>query len=80
MIVIDRSKAEGSTLDRLRSAREPLLAELDVQFMRALETGQDTGAIVDDKQALRDVTAKNFDALTIGQLATLTIHDALALP
>lgn len=79
MIVINRAKAEESTRDRLRAKREPRLAALDVQFMRALEAGQDTTAIAAEKQALRDVTDKNLSSLTIEQLATLTLDEALAL-
>ena len=40
----------------LRKEREPLLAEQDVKFQRALETGEDTGEIVAEKQRLRDIT------------------------
>ena len=79
MIVINRTKAEGSTRDRLRAEREPRLAALDVQFMRAIEAGQDTTAIAAEKQALRDVTDKNLSSLTIDQLAILTLDEALAL-
>lgn len=43
--------------DRLRKEREPLLAALDVEFIRALEAGADTKAIAAEKQRLRDVTA-----------------------
>lgn len=79
MIVINRTKAEESTRDRLRAEREPRMAELDVQFMRAIEAGQDTTAIAAEKQALRDVTDKNLSSLTIEQLAILTLDGALAL-
>ena len=79
MIVINRAKAEDATRDRLRAEREPRLAALDVQFMRAIEAGQDTTAIAAEKQALRDVTAKDLSALAIERLATLTIDEALAL-
>ena len=79
MIIINRTKADAATRDRLRADREPRLAALDVQFMRAIEQGQDTAAIAAEKQALRDVTAKPLDGLTIEQLATLTLDEALAL-
>lgn len=79
MIVINRQKAEGSVRDRLRVEREPLLQVLDVKFMRALESGLDTTAICDEKQALRDVTNKDLSSLTIEQLSILTIADALAI-
>ena len=79
MIVINRAKAEASTLDRLRAERDPRLAELDVQFMRALESGQNTDAIAAEKLELRDVTAKPLDSLTLDQLALLDLGGALAL-
>lgn len=79
MIVINRAKAEEATRDRLRAEREPRLAELDVQFMRALEAGKDTTAVAAEKQALRDVTAKDLSSLTIERLASLTLDEALAL-
>ena len=40
----------------LRRERETLLKDLDIEFMLALERGDDTSAIVAKKQALRDVT------------------------
>ncbi|NGX98180.1 MAG: hypothetical protein G4V63_24140 [Candidatus Afipia apatlaquensis] len=41
---------------RLRRARAPKLAELDVAVMRAIESGGDTSDLARKKQALRDVT------------------------
>ena len=79
MIVINRAKAEVSTIDRLRAERDPRLAELDVQFMRAIEQGQDTAAIAAEKQALRDVTSKPLSGLSIAQLSGLTLDEVLAL-
>ena len=57
-IRINIDKAKAIKLDQLREARKPLLAALDVAFMRAVEQG-DTAAqasIAAQKQALRDVT------------------------
>lgn len=79
MIIINRTKAEAATRDRLRAARVPRLADLDVAFMRAIERGEDTTAIAAAKDALRDVTDKPLDGLTIEQLAVLTLDEALAL-
>ncbi len=56
-ITIDMEKAREIQRERMRSARAPILAALDVAFQCALETGADTSAIVAQKQALRDVTA-----------------------
>jgi hypothetical protein len=57
-VVIDVSKAHEIQRNRWRKARGPILANLDVQFMRALEQGnkQLQEAIATQKQALRDVT------------------------
>ena len=41
----------------IRRARTPKLAELDVEFQKALETGASTTDIVAKKQALRDAPA-----------------------
>lgn len=42
--------------DRLRRAREPKLASLDVELMRKIERGGNVDDIYKKKQALRDVT------------------------
>ena len=41
----------------IRTARTPKLAELDVEFQKALETGASTTDIVAKKNALRDAPA-----------------------
>jgi hypothetical protein len=56
-LTYDMLKARDVWRNKMRAARAPLLADLDVQFMRAQERGEPTQAIVDRKQALRDVTA-----------------------
>lgn len=80
MIIINRAKAEEVTLDRLRAERNPRLAYLDLQFMRAIEQGQDTSAIAAEKQALRDVTLCDLSGLSLEQLGALTLDAALQLP
>lgn len=57
MININMTKAREIHRDKVRQARKPKLAEKDIEFQRALETGADTSAIVTAKQALRDATA-----------------------
>lgn len=79
MIVINREKAEAITWDRLRVERDEHLAELDLQFMAALERGTSTAEIVEKKQALRDVTDKSLASLGIQQLGALMLDQALAL-
>jgi hypothetical protein len=72
MIVIDFSKAQAITKDRLRAERTPLLAALDVAFQRALESGSDTAAIVAEKQRLRDVTSLVDTCTTTDELKALS--------
>lgn len=57
IVKIDLAKAKEMHKKRIRHARAPLFADLDVQFQRAIETSADTSAIVAKKQALRDATA-----------------------
>lgn len=80
MIKISRNKAENIARDRLRAEREAVLEELDIKAMRALELGEDMGAIASTKQTLRDVTAKDLAKLSIEQLAALDLEQALRLP
>ena len=54
---INMSKARDIHKTKIRYARAPKLAELDIEFQKALETGSDTAAIVSKKQALRDAPA-----------------------
>ena len=54
---IDMAKAREIHKTNIRAAREPKLAELDIEFQKALETGASTTDIVAKKQALRDAPA-----------------------
>jgi hypothetical protein len=60
IIKIDMEKAREIHKANIREARIPKLAELDVQFQRALETGASTTDIVAKKQALRDAPADDL--------------------
>ena len=53
----DMAKAREIHKLKIRTARTPLLAALDVEFQKAQETSADTSAIVAKKQALRDAPA-----------------------
>ena len=53
----DMAKAREIHKNNIRTARAPKLAELDIEFQRALETGASTTDIVAKKQALRDAPA-----------------------
>jgi len=58
MIIINPDKAKAIWKDKWRAARKPLLASLDIEFMKAVESA-DTAKqteIASKKQALRDVT------------------------
>ena len=67
---INMAKAREIHKNNIRIAREPKLADLDIEFQKALETGASTTDIVAKKQALRDApadsgiaAASNTDAL-----------------
>ena len=73
MITVNIDKAKIITKDRLRNERKPLLEQSDVDFMRALESGQDTTAIVAEKQRLRDITNQVDSMTTVEELKAATI-------
>lgn len=73
-IQVNIDKAKEITKDKLRAERTPLLEELDVQYMRALEAGQDTSAIVAKKQELRDAPTM------VDSMSTVEELKAAALP
>jgi len=59
------AKAKEIHKTNIRTARTPKLAELDIEFQKALETSSDTAAIASKKQALRDAPANTaIDAAT----------------
>lgn len=73
IITINVEKAKEVKKDILRELRKPLLEEQDVLFQRALETGQETTAIVAEKQRLRDITNLVNDCTTFEQIKAVTI-------
>jgi len=72
-VVVNIEKAKEITKRRLRAEREPLLAAQDVLYMRALEAGQDTSAIVAEKQRLRDITQLADTCTTTAELRALKV-------
>lgn len=76
-IVHDMEKAREILRNRLRGERAPMLQELDVEWMRALEVGGDVSAITAQKQALRDITDDpRIDAAqTVDELKKVTLPD-----
>lgn len=58
-LTLDMDRARDIWRDKMRAAREPMLAALDIEYQRADERG-DAGAkqsVAAQKQSLRDVTA-----------------------
>ena len=56
-IETDMTKAKEIHKDKIRIARTPKLADLDIEFQKALETSSSTTDIVAKKQLLRDAPA-----------------------
>ena len=73
MITINLDKAKAITKDRLRSDRKPLLEAQDILFMKAQESGDDTTAIVTEKNRLRDITKLADSATTTDELKALEV-------
>jgi len=73
MITIDINKAREITKERLRAERKPLLEEQDVAYMRAMETGEDTTAIIAEKVRLRNITMLCDTATSIEDLKAINI-------
>ena len=62
---INMAKAKEIHKNNIRLVRKDKLAELDIEFQKALETSADTSTIVAKKQALRDAPADStIDAAT----------------
>jgi hypothetical protein len=57
-IIINPEKAKAIWKDKWRDSRKPLLAYLDIEFMKAVEAGDSAkqAEIATKKQELRDVT------------------------
>ena len=72
-ITIDINKAKVITKDRLREERKPLLEAQDILFNRALETSEDTSAIVAEKNRLRDITNQVDDMKTLDELKGVSV-------
>ena len=77
MIKIDMAKAAEIQRDRIRAAREPLLAALDVEFMHAVEKGDqvEQAKVAVEKQRLRDLTKdpRLTAAQTVDELKIITV-------
>ena len=64
-ITVNMTKAKDIWRDKIRAARDPELAKLDAEFMKALEAGSSTTQIIADKNTLRDAPSHaDIDAAT----------------
>lgn len=70
-VIVNLDKAKAITKDRLRAERAPLLQAQDVLYMRALEQGQPTEAIVAEKERLRNITQLADTCTTTAELRAL---------
>lgn len=77
-ITVNMGKAISITKDRLRAERAPLLEQLDVAFMRAVEAGdaKAQAQIAKDKQKLRDVTKLADGCSTLEELKSICVEAA----
>lgn len=73
VVTVNIAKAKEITKNRLRYEREPLLAAQDVAYMKALEQGADTTAIVAEKARLRDITLLADTCTTTEELRNLKV-------
>ena len=80
IVEVDMPKAQEIFKENLRRERKPLLEALDVEYMRAMERGEDTTAIVAQKVALRDITAdaRIASATTPDQLGAMDVASLTA--
>ena len=74
MITINLTKAKEIKKESLRAERKPLLEAQDVAYMRAQEAGEDTTAIVAEKQRLRDITILCDTATSVEDLKAIDIN------
>ena len=58
MIKHDMKKARDIWRDKIRLARQPILEQLDIEYMRLSEESADTSVVVETKNKLRDFPQK----------------------
>ena len=76
-ITINIDKAKKIWKDKIRNARKLKLEELDIQYIRALESSADTSDIVTKKQELRDFPAQVDSATTTDEIKAVWDTDKL---
>ena len=74
-VTINFTKAQDITKDRLRKERKPLLEAQDIAYMKAQESGDDTTAIVAEKQRLRDITNTVDSMTTLDELKNASCEE-----
>jgi len=67
-ITINIPKAKEIWKNKIRVKRTNVLAKLDIDYMRANESGADTTSIVTDKQTLRDLPSQVDTATTTDEI------------
>jgi hypothetical protein len=70
-IDINFDKAKEITKKRLREERKSLLAQQDVEFLKAIESDSDKSEIIKEKKRLRDITKLADAATTLDELKEL---------
>lgn len=70
-IEINFDKAKEITKKRLREERKSLLAQQDVEFLKAIEMGSDKTEIIKEKKRLRDITKLVDEVTCISELKQL---------
>jgi len=73
VITINLTRAKEIKKESLRQQRKPLLEEQDVAYMKAQENGENTTAIVQEKQRLRDITNLVDSCTTVDELKAVSI-------
>jgi len=76
-ITVDITKAKNIWKDKIRVAREPKLAALDIEFMKLQEAGSDTSAVVTKKNTLRDYPAQVDSCTTADEIKAVWDADLL---
>jgi hypothetical protein len=71
-VTVNLNKAKVITKERLRAERTPLLLAQDVVYLKAIEIGANTTAIVAEKNRLRDVTSLVNTVATLDELKGLS--------
>jgi hypothetical protein len=77
-IGINTEKAKEIHKDHIRSVRNPLLQEKDIEFIRSIESGnsENIERISEEKQVLRDVT-EIVNSVVISSSSVLEVTEEL---